>query len=78
MQAALGDGARVTGAGGVLSVRLGGRELHVLPVGVPLTKALVGECLAVAHLAPEQKAQLAEHGAHALVVHQGDGPPGGD
>ena len=49
-----------------------------MSLGVPLPKELVDQCLPVAHLRADQKAELAAHAAHALVVHEGDDPPGVD
>jgi hypothetical protein len=74
----LGDGASVSGSGGVLSVALGDRSLRVASIGAPLPAQLLAQCLPVAHLLPEQKEQLASHTAHALVVLEGDDPPGVD
>jgi hypothetical protein len=76
--AALGPGALVEGSEGLLSIRLPGRSLRVVALGTPLPKELVEQCLPVAHLRPEQKQELAAHSAHALVVHEGDHPPGVD
>jgi hypothetical protein len=59
-------------------VRLPGRSLRVAAVGAPLPREVVDQCLPVAHLRPEQKEELASHAAHALVVHEGDDPPGVD
>lgn len=76
--ASLGPGALVEGSEGLLSVRLPGRSLRVVSLGAPLPKELVDQCLPVAHLRPEQKEALASHAAHALVVHEGDDPPGAE
>jgi hypothetical protein len=69
--AALGPGALVEQSEGFLGVRLGEQTLRVVTLGVPLPKELLDQCLPVAHLRPEQKEQLAGHGAHALVVLEG-------
>jgi hypothetical protein len=74
--ASLGAGAQVEGGNGALSVRMADRSLRVVSIGAPLPGAVVDQCLPVAHLRPEQKEELASHGAHALVVHEGEEPPG--
>ncbi|HEY8090676.1 MAG TPA: hypothetical protein VIF09_22595 [Polyangiaceae bacterium] len=78
LAAALGDDARVTATDPALSVSLGAHTLRAVPLGAPLPKAILEQCLPVAHLLPEQKAELAAHTAHALVVLDGDGSPGVD
>jgi hypothetical protein len=70
--ASLGPGALVEGGEGMLSVRLRGQALRVLSLGVPLPQELLDQCLPVAHLRADQKAELESHAAHALVVHEGD------
>jgi hypothetical protein len=72
----LGHGALVEGSESQLTVRLPDRTLRVAARGAPLAKELVDECLPVAHLSPDQKEELAIHAAHALLVHEGDAPPG--
>jgi hypothetical protein len=76
--AALGGETAVEGDDALLSVTLGDRKLRVLSIGARLPKELLDQCLPVAHLRPDQKADLAGHSAHALVVHEGDETPGAD
>jgi len=76
--AALGEGASVEGGEALLSVRLPDRSLRVVSIDAPLPKAVLDQCLPVAHLRPDQKEELASHAAHALVVHEGEGQPGVD
>jgi hypothetical protein len=76
--ASLGKDASVEGGEALLSVRLPERSLRVVSIDAPLPKAVLDQCLPVAHLRPDQKDELAAHAAHALVVHEGSGPPGVD
>ncbi|HEY3815826.1 MAG TPA: hypothetical protein VGL81_01585 [Polyangiaceae bacterium] len=78
IQASLGDGASVEGGEALLSVRLPGRSVRVVSIDAALPQAVMDQCLPVAHLRPDQKEELASHAAHALVVHEGEGPPGID
>jgi hypothetical protein len=78
IQASLGEGVSVEGGEALLSVRLPGRSLRVVSIDAPLPKAVVDQCLPVAHLRPDQKEELASHAAHALVVHEGEASPGID
>jgi len=78
IQASLGEGVSVEGGEALLSVRLPGRSLRVVSIDAPLPKAVIDQCLPVAHLRPDQKEELASHAAHALVVHEGEASPGVD
>jgi hypothetical protein len=74
---ALGPGAFAEGAETLLSVRLREHALRVISLGAPLPGEIVDQCLPVAHLRPDQKAQLRSHSAHALIVYEA-GTPGPD
>ncbi|HEX3344836.1 MAG TPA: hypothetical protein VHS09_09705 [Polyangiaceae bacterium] len=78
VEAALGESASVDGGEALLAVHFPGRSLRVVSIDAPLPKAVVDQCLPVAHLQPDQKGELAAHTAHALVVHEGEAPPGVD
>jgi hypothetical protein len=78
VEASLGEGASVDGTESLLQVHWPDRSVRVVSLDAPLPKAVIDQCLPVAHLRPEQKEELASHGAHALVVHEGTAPPGVD
>ena len=78
VEASLGEGASVDGNDSLLQVHWPERSIRVVSLDAPLPKAVVDQCLPVAHLRPDQKEELASHGAHALVVHEGTTPPGVD
>jgi hypothetical protein len=78
LAAALGPGALVQGNEGAVTVRLGSQSLRVVAIDAPLPQAVIDQCLPVAHLRADQKDELASHGAHALIVHEGGQSPGVD
>jgi hypothetical protein len=71
---ALGPDAHAQLEDGMLKVRIGERVLRVVVADNPVPREIFEPCLQVAHLPPEQKAELAAHGAHALVVHEEEQP----
>jgi len=70
----LGGGATVTGGGTSVAITHAGQALRAVAVDKPVAAAEMERCLAVAHLKPEMKAELAAHKAHVALVHEQDFP----